>query len=225
MAGFGGQTLLVLPGVSAASDPKYVGIYGVLRDKALTAGFADVEMCAWPGQAPCPADEEITLEGAVDRTRAAIARLRAKRRRFSLLGRSFGTMVAAFIAARDAPVDGLERIILWGTPPLYIYWKWFCRDLTSTAAMVRERGVRITQRFYQSTIPVELLLEEVSCPVRIATGSADPQVPVPFRAHLADLAAGRPNISLREAAGCAHEVTPDQSDEVLGGYACALFGE
>ena len=223
MGAFEGETLLVLPGLSAATDPKYVGVYGILGESARAAGFERVEFLVWPGQAPRPLDDEITLEGAVACVREAVAKLQREQKRFSFLGRSFGAHVAAYLTAEDEPIAGLDRAILWGPPPLYVCWKWFVRDLAATSAMVRQRDAVITSRFFASLVPFELLLEQTRARTRIAIGMDDPMVPPPFRAHLDWVVARRTNVDLREVPGCVHEVTFDDPPAVRAAYAAALF--
>lgn len=213
--------LVIFPGGGSPDNGHYRKVYELLADRAIAYGYTDVDILRWPGHADasgCDPGSRLTLDGALKVAYEKLHQLESTGQPYRILGRSFGTIVAAQVTT-TLGLTGLENLVLWGPPPHWLGWKLCLRGLGAMKEKFKDKGTYMDESYYHSLVPFESLLTEVRTPTVIATGTEDPYSPPSFLAYLMSLAVGNPMISFRPPVnGARHEVTTESGDHVVHAY-------
>src|SRR3989304_1117110 len=217
------KKLLIFPGVGSPENSTYADVYALLNVGAKDYGYDKVSICHWPGQRANETDI-LTLGGAVEIAKNAINTCENEDGEYSILGRSFGTIVAARVLSEIKPTR-LKRVIMWGPPPYSVLWKLFKFEIDKTKQKAEEKGTRIDNSFFNSIIPFESLVLTIDCPTVIATGTEDLWVPPSFIQYIQTLLKGKDNFSFRVVDGAGHECSTKCPVEVQKKYLQKLLDE
>jgi hypothetical protein len=102
----------------------------------------------------------------------------------------------------------------------------FKRDLDGEQKVAQTKGTKINEQFYATIEPVESLIQTVSIPSIIVSGTEDKYCQPAFLNYLKEVAKDNPMVRIKEpVVGAKHEVTDEASPEVVQKYAAALFEE
>lgn len=114
--------------------------------------------------------------------------------------------------------------MLWGPPPFWLVWQMFIRDFAENASIARDKGVQIGEDFFPSIEPVESLLQNVTTPTIVTSGSLDPYCSPSFLGYLKNIVMANKKVIVREPIkGAKHEVAMDSDPELINAYSNALF--
>jgi pimeloyl-ACP methyl ester carboxylesterase len=219
--------LLVFPGAGNPEHPRYAKVYSLIEKLATKNGFLSVDVSVrWPGhfRPPTVAKGMLNLTSAAQEAVSILKRYETAGQRYAVLGRSFGTFVI-LRALRDVQVNLLERIVLWGPPPMWKNWDCFVRQITDYQAKSVERWVHLDPNYYAAIEPMESLLISVHVPTRLASGELDTFCsPVDLAYYRRIIQKNRCVHVVPKVKGAEHEVTEDASASVVAGYEKALFG-
>ncbi len=216
--------LIVFPGGGNPTTPRYSKVYALIEREARARGFERVHTVVYPahitdGQSEHPA---LTVAGAIDAALPIVKECERSGIRYTFLGRSFGTIVAAKLAIEAAPkhqqADPLgPRRLLDAVENARVRSRAHCRR-------GRDKGVRITEASFPSASPLEWLLGSLPYPAVLATGTNDKQAPPAHVRYLQSLYPSRTNDTVRIVEGAPHEVSEDNSSpDVIRSYLDALF--
>lgn len=219
--------LIVFPGAGNPEHPRYTKVYALIEDLAKRNGFNSVDMSArWPGQfrPPDAAYRVLNLPTAADEAARILKRYEEAGHRYVVLGRSFGTFVA-LRALENVKVGQLEKVVLWGPPPMWVNWDCFVRRITEFQAKSIERWVNLDPNYYAVIEPIEHLLRSVRVPTRVASGELDSFCSPADLNYFRDITrANRCVHVVCTVEGAEHEVTGDAPGAVVTAYEKALFG-
>lgn len=215
--------LLIFPGVGSPENMEYEPVYSLLEKGAKGYGYDQVSICHWPGQSATETDI-LTLGGAVEIAKDAINSCENEEGEYSILGRSFGTIVAARVLSEIKPTR-LNRVIMWGPPPYSVLWKLFKLEIDKSKQTAKGKGTRIDNSFFDSIIPFESLILSIDHTTVIATGTEDPWVPPSFIGYLETLLHGKNNLSFRVVNGAGHDCSTKCPVEVQKEYLQKLLDE
>lgn len=217
------KKLLIFPGVGSPQNSTYADVYSLLNFGAKGYGYDQVSICHWPGQRASETDI-LTLGGAVEIAMDAINSCEDEEREYAILGRSFGTIVAARVLSEIKPTR-LKRVIMWGPPPYSVLWKLFKLEIDKSTDTAKNKGTRIDNTFFDSIIPFESLISTIDYKTVIATGTEDPWVPPSFIQYIQTLLKGKNNFSCRVVDGAGHECSIKCPKEVQKEYLRKLLDE
>lgn len=213
--------LVIFPGGGSPDNDHYRKVYELLAERAIAYGYTDVDILRWPGHADASGRDPgscLTLDGALEIANEKLDQLESTGRPYRILGRSFGTIVAALVTT-TLGLPSLQNLTLWGPPPHWLGWKLCLRELGTMKERFNDKGTYMDESYFHSLVPFESMLTEVSTPTVIATGTEDPYSPPSFLAYLMSLAVGNPMISFRPpVSGACHEVTIESGDRVVRAY-------
>ncbi len=204
-------TLVVFPGMGNPDNSFYRKVYFLIENEALKLGFKEVDISIrWPGHINEKRESVGTLlfDEAINCALSKIRELEDNNKNYTLLGRSFGAIVACYCAL-SAKLKGLKKIILWGPPPYWLLWKMFKKDLMSNSKIAIDKGLMISETFFSSAIPIETLLPLLNYPITIATGTEDTYSPPAFLEYLRSLTGNKTNVYFKLVTGAIHEMTYD----------------
>ena len=215
------RTLVVFPGAGDPASPLYQSVYLLLEQLAKDHGYSEVSTdVRWPGHLSVN-NLSLTLGSSVD---LAMKRLSLLDGHYDLLARSFGCFVALKCENMLPPTNKPSRIMLWGPPPFWLVWQMFIRDFTENASIARDKGVQIGEDFFPSIEPVESLLQNITTPTIVTSGSLDPYCSPSFLDYLKNIVMANEKVIVREPIkGAKHEVARDSDPELINAYSNALF--
>jgi hypothetical protein len=217
--------LLIFPGGGNPSHREYKDAYDLLAENAPRYGYDEVDISLrWPGQFTENerADDALTFDGAVDAASSYLSQHEQEKERFDIVSRSFGTLVAARSAIGDQPAK-LRKLIFWGVPPYWLFWRRWKRDLEANRKMGLRKGIRIEESFFSSLVPFEETIPELPYPAVVATGTNDEVAQPAFLKYLASLVSEEQDIDFRVVDDAPHVVDSDSPADVRKGYLEALF--
>ena len=219
--------LLIFVGAGSPELSQYRDVYELLQLAAPRYGYTDVDWSLrWEGQGLQPqlCSEPLQLSTAVDKGVRKIVEFERLGTEYDIVGRSFGALVAAACVVPRWPKN-LRKLILWGPP---VYWKMydkFVRDFEESRKYNLTKGVRIESNYFSSLVPLESLVNELSGPVRLATGSRDTYCSPEFLTYVLSLRENASEqLTVRVANDASYEVTPQSPPYVVSSYLDALFG-
>ena len=191
--------LIIVPGVASPSHPRYRVVRDTLADAASERGYATVQTISYPGQ-DTDGTATLDLETSATALADAVRQHRARGQIPSVLARSYGCYVALRALGLNDPDLQVARLVLWGPPPYWLMYEFWKRDLdvvvpeigTTRRLDAAQRGTRVDTRFFDSLIPLELLLRDEQVEHRIeqlilATGQLDPYCPPEFLTYVSSL--------------------------------------
>ncbi len=224
------MNLLILPGGgNPDSSPLYAEVYDLIVRLAKLSGFQHVRAdVRWPGQttaarfakSPC-----LTFPAAVMHAKRMMERMPPGP--FAVLGRSYGCFVALKLGLEPAKLRRCPtKLILWGPTPHWLLWELFARDFVANRRMARAKGLKIDRQFFNSTEPVESLVQSVAIQTEVVAGTKDKYCSPAFLDYLRRVAVKNPLVNVpRAVRGAPHEVTEKCGVRVVRNYTKALFSE
>jgi len=219
--------LVILPGGGNPSHPSYQGVYELLRSKAALHGYDSVDITArWRGHFKEGQSYEtgVTLDGAVEAASEFLDEHEQVSGDYAVLGRSFGTLVAAQCAL-SMRLESLQRLIFWGPPPYWILWRMWKRDLDESQKEGHKKGVHFDESFFPSLVPFETMLPQLNKPAVVATGGDDDISSPTFLEYLESTVPEQSNVVFRVVEGVPHAVDAERPESAKRRYAEALFSE
>lgn len=222
------SNLVILPGGgNPDTSPLYSKVYSVICREARKYGYRDVDCrIRWSGHFATDNYEtshSLGMQSAVDVALKNI--LSTGNDSYTLLARSFGCIVALKLAQsalleKKAPA----KIILWGPPPYWLFWQLFVRDITSNQLHAKKKGLKIDETFHYTIEPIESMIQDVSVSTVIVTGTEDPYCTPAHLEYLRAIASKNSYVIFKMPVdGASHEVTDDDTPEIVKQYAQALF--
>lgn len=216
------RSLLVFPGVGSPEQSKYAEVCKLMTEGAKNRGFDEIEVLYWPGQKAMHRGE-LSLNYAAEIARQKLIDWDKSNREYFIHARSFGTLVACTLLNEIRDLR-LKRLILWGPPPFFILWDVFRRDFPHARLTAQEKGTWLSETFFESLIPIEVLLKMIQYKVIIATGQRDKYCCPSFLDYLRDITSTNMNLKFEKAVdGTEHEVTHADKEEVQAAYLQVIF--
>lgn len=218
--------LVIFPGGGSPDNDHYRKVYKLLQERGNEYGYSCVEVLRWPGHADetgCDPGSRLTLDGALESANNKLDELESACEPYRVLGRSFGTLVAAQVATtRD--LKAVNRFVLWGAFPYWIGWKLCKKQLGDMLEKFKSRGMYIDETYFDSLVPIEAILGEIRYETLFATGTEDPYSPPYYLAYLKLLVGASSRISFcAPVIGAPHEVTADADSAVVAAYCQAVL--
>ena len=217
--------LLIFPGGGSPANPLYHQVYELLEREAKRVGYEEIYLLTWPGHCDKNGrfNGELTMEGAKYVAEKKILELEKSGKKYHVLGRSFGIIVA-LDCVDTLEVHNFTRLILWGPPPYWLLWELFKKDFHENKQKNESKGLNISGRFFEGVLPVEYLLKKMDVTTIVATGAEDTYSTPQFLHYLQNMYGYKYNLYFRwPIRGCKHEVT--EANPNWKEYIKALFYE
>lgn len=217
--------LLIFSGGGNPSHREYKDAYDLLIENAPRYGYDEVDVSLrWPGQFSEDerAEDALTFDGAVDAASNYLSKHEQEEESYDIVSRSFGTLVAARSASDNQPAK-LRKLIFWGVPPYWLFWRRWKRDLEANRELGFKKGIRIEESFFSSLVPFEEMVTELSYPAVFATGTNDEVAQPAFLRYLESLVSKEQDVDFRVVDDAPHVVDSDSTADVRKSYLEALF--
>ncbi len=213
-------------GSGSPYNDKCKGGFDLVESGARQYGYQETEIVSWPGQDKDSSSYsgELAFDGACQVARSHLDEWRSCGEQFTLLARSFGTLVAAKVLS-ESGVDGIDRVVLWGPPPYPVMWSIFHRDFADTKSKYVAKGTLLHDNFFQFLEPFEAYFLDIPGKVIVVFGSTDKHVPPTFRRYLESLTEEASRYEFREVRDAPHECDYSCPQQVQEEYLHALFSE
>lgn len=167
---------IIFPGGGSPDNHNYSRVYSLLESQARDFGYDAVDSSfRWPGHANRYGEVEgvITLDGAANVAKQEIAEYEKGGDEYVILGRSFGADVAVKCSVDMPHLNKLQKIVLWGPAPFWLYWKMYVDEFEKNVEKMRSIGCSVDQKFFETFVPIETVLESVAYKTVVATGELD----------------------------------------------------
>jgi hypothetical protein len=163
------------------------------------------------------------LSGTVEVARRKIREFETLGEPCVIFARCFGVLVSLKSLQLENP-KRLDRLVLWGAIPLWLYWKMFMRDVADSQSTAFEKKSKLDGSFFPSLEPIEVLLPTVQHRTIITCGGEDKYSRPAFHSYLKQLCIGNAQVEFREpVVGAAHELTSECPLEMFKSYMDTLF--
>jgi hypothetical protein len=170
------KSLLIIPGTGDPNHPKYIKVYELLKTHALNQGYIRVIIPTLFGHESHEYKEHIHLTKNAELVSNEITILESLQQPYDVICRSYGCSVFfEFYRLSSLAFSNLNRVIMWGPSPYYIYYKFGLKQIENFAEKGKLKGSILNEQLFKTMYPFELHVKEFNNDIdlTIATGTLD----------------------------------------------------